>query len=135
MAVRSRSPAANAASSRSATARALSTAWPLAAISSRISARAASAAGPAVVIATSRSPAGSRSEAPAATGSLAAASTAAAGVVAAPVRTVAARFRQSDVEHAHRDLVPPSSVAPDRLARATLDHEPATLVGAHGPDR
>ena len=43
--VRTRSPAANAASSRATTSRALSTAWPLAAISSRTSARAASAAG------------------------------------------------------------------------------------------
>ena len=35
-------------------------------------------------------------------------------------------------EHAHRELVPPAAVAPDRLPRPALDDEPDAPVG---PDR
>ena len=126
-----RSPLANASSRRATTARALSTAWPLAAISSRTSARAASAAGPSLLIATSRASGPSRSDDPTSIGSPRGTS--------AGARSPAGRRGQPvpprppiRLEDAHRHLVPPATVAPDRLARPALDDEAAALVG---PDR
>src|SRR5947207_3224123 len=118
--VRVRAPESNARSRMSADVRAFSTAWPFSSRLARKSRRAASAAGPELA-ATLTVDAGRHLLRRGSAGT------------ALPRLFATAASLPIGVEDAHRDLVPVAAVAPDRVARPTLDREADLQVGLDRP--